>query len=117
MQELHYLNANLKLRDRSVKRRDVSVKIKRHERVQPKTKKITDLYEEMAQQKGVLSQVLAQLAAKGMDFPANLLEPLVSIKTFLLHILISACHTKCKYIFMCFIYTGVAKVSDVYKNA
>ena len=82
-----------------------------------KDKKITDLSEEMAQQKGVLSQVLAQLAAKGMDFPANLLEPLVSIKTFLLHILISACHTKCKYIFMCFIYTGVAKVSDVYKNA
>lgn len=45
---------------------------------------ISDLSQEMAKTKGMVSQLLSQLSAKGITFPENEVEPIVSIKTFLL---------------------------------
>jgi hypothetical protein len=49
-----------------------------------KDQKISDLSQEVAQTKGMVSQLLSQLSAKGITFPENEVEPIVSIKTFLL---------------------------------
>lgn len=49
-----------------------------------KDQKISELSQEVAQTQGMISQLLSQLSAKGITFTDNEVEPIVSIKTFLL---------------------------------